>query len=82
MIIWRCRTLSCDGGMIGKTWSEFFYRDRDSADRKMDQIILNYNIRNPKRLFKDTEEMIDKVAGRCNWNFGIMVTVDCVNIEC
>jgi hypothetical protein len=42
------------------------------------ELIAESDARNPKYPFKKDLECVDGVRGYCNWQFGIMLTVDAV----
>lgn len=78
IVIWRVRILSCDGGRIGRSWSDEFFLKEDSAKMKMNQLIRDSDERNPQHLFKTSQETIENTVGICNRHLGIMLVVDSV----
>ncbi len=76
MICHRVRTLDCDGRKIGKVWAEEFYGKLIDAEILQSKIIEKSDSRNPKYPFEKDIEGIEGIYGYCNWQFGIMVTVD------
>ena len=80
MVIWRVRELSCDGGEIGRSWCEKFFTSRTKAEAWMLQRIAESDERNPRYLFQKSNETIDGVVGRCNWQFMTMLSVDSVDV--
>ena len=81
IIAWRVRVISCDGGLPGRAWVERFFLRKDAADKRMLEIIEDSNIRNPKYPYGAHEENLEGIVGYCNWQFGIMVTVDSIEIK-
>ncbi len=77
---WRVRKLSCDGGCIGREWSCELFELEYVAVNRFNEIIEESNKRNPKHLFSKRMEVIDGVVGICNWQFGIMLSIDKVHI--
>lgn len=81
MTIWRVRLISCDGGQPGREWKAKFFRHKKDAKNCLFKEIAESDRRNPKYLFKTTEEMVDGVVGYCNWQFGGMLTMDAVEVH-
>lgn len=81
MVIWRVRCLSCDGGHVGRVWSEKFFFDSPAAIECQQNLISTSNDRNPKYLYKTEQESIDNVFGYCNWQFGTMIVLDSVKVQ-
>jgi len=67
--LWRFRTISIDGGKIGKTWTEKFYRDKKKCEA-----FVALSIENSKGEFK--EDTVEDLTGMCDWRYGIMHIVD------
>jgi len=81
LVIWRVRSLSCDGGHIGKEWAAWFFQEKTAAESRLRQRIDSSNQRNPKYPFNEKPVAIDGVVGFCNWQFGLMLTMDGVEVE-
>jgi len=81
IVIWRVRSLSCDGGSIGRTWSEIFFQDADEALAQLQNQIAKSDKQNPKYPYKTQQESIDNVFGYCNWQFGNMMALDSVKVQ-
>lgn len=81
MVIWRCRVVSCDGGRIGKVWSEKFFFLPESADAYTKEIIELSNKKNPKYQYDKDQKEIDGIYGYCNWQFMVMVVVDSCEVR-
>ena len=79
IVIWRVRTLSCDGGRIGRSWSEEFFTKEEDARERLADLVSESDERNPRYPFKAELETIDSTEGFCNWQFGTMLAVDSVN---
>jgi len=41
--IWRIRSLSVDGGKIGKVWTEWFYATEEQAETKLKNLVDERN---------------------------------------
>lgn len=73
--------VSCDGFQLGREWlSEFFLDERRASSRLM-ELIAESDRKNPKYPFEKKQREIDGVRGYCNWQFGIMFTMDAVAVE-
>lgn len=79
-LAWRVRRLSCDGGSIGKTFEEEHYATKELAEQRQRELIQASDERNPKYKFCTEPVMIDRVTGFCNWQFGVMIAVDSVDV--
>jgi len=78
IVIWRVRRISCDGGQPGREWSSEFFLDEYKASNRLMELIAESDSRNPKYPFKKDQEFVGGVRGYCNWQFGIMLTMDAV----
>lgn len=74
--IWRVRKIACDGRRLGKTWQENFFSNADDAEQFLRDTIAASDERNPKYPYEKNVEGIENVWGYCNWQFGLMVTLD------
>lgn len=79
--LYRVRSISCDGGVIGRTWNEDFFFNEEDANHRLRTLISENDNRNPKYPFKTLPEIIDGISGYCNWQFTTMLTVDKVEIK-
>lgn len=79
--IYRVRELDCDGGVIGKTWSEEFYSDVELAKDRQRELIESSNTKNLQYPFDDVLNNVDGHSGYCNRQFGIMISIDDIVIE-
>lgn len=81
MTIYRVRKISCDGNRLGRVWSEeFFYVELVAANR-LTELIIDSDKQNPKYPFSTTAVSVEGVVGFCNWQFGIMVVKDSVEVH-
>jgi hypothetical protein len=78
VVIWRVRRISCHGGQLGREWSSEFFLDECKASHRLMELVAESNKRNPRYPFKTDQEELDGVRGYCNWQFGIMLTMDAV----
>lgn len=78
IVIWRVRQISCDGGQLGREWSAEFFLDECRASNHLKELLAESDRRNPKYPFEKDQEELDGVRGYCNWQFGIMLTMDAV----
>jgi hypothetical protein len=81
MVIWRVRRLSCDGGHIGRTWSEIFFTNPDKALTQLRNQISKSDKQNPKYPYKTQPESVENVIGYCNWQFGTMIALDSIKVQ-
>jgi len=81
LVIWRVRQISCDGGQPGREWLSKFFTDETKAAALLSEWIFESNKRNPKYLFREEQEVVGGVRGYRNWKFGIMLTMDAVEVE-
>jgi hypothetical protein len=81
ILLTRVRTLSCDGRRIGKTRNEEFFFDVDDAMDHQKKLIQDSDEKNPAHTFKEEIEAIDGIFGFCNWQFGIMIAVDRIEVK-
>lgn len=81
LILYRVRTISCDGGRQGKTWSEKFFFSLREAEDYQKKLLRESDERNPKYPFKKEVENIDGIYGYCNWQFGTMIAVDKIFVK-
>lgn len=79
--IYRVRTISCDGGRLGRTWAENFFFDRIDAEDYLKKLIRESDERNPRYLYKSESENVDGLVGFCNWQFGIMIALDYISVK-
>lgn len=78
LVIWRVRKISCDGGQPGREWLSEFFLDKGKASNRLMELIAESDRRNPKYPFRSDHEELDGVRGYCNWQFGVMLTMDSV----
>lgn len=78
--IWRVRLLDCDGRRIGRTWREDFFHSEDEALQQQKELIADSNRRHPSHPYEMQMERVDSISGYCNWQFGVMTTVDVIEI--
>ena len=57
-----------------------FFLDERKASKRLMELIAEKNRRNPKYPFNACQEELDGVRGYCNWQFGIMLTIDSVKV--
>lgn len=81
MTFYRMKVLGIDGGFIGKTVMERFFKTEEECQQCVKDAIQGYNETNPKYHFNTEPETVNKVTGYCNWQFGIMITSDTIEIE-
>jgi hypothetical protein len=74
--VWRVRKLSCDGNVVGREWSCELFTNADKANKRLNEIIANSDKRNPNHKFNTKIEAVENVVGLCNWQFGLMVSID------
>lgn len=81
LLVWRVRTIDCDGGKLGHVWAETFFRAEESATNHLKKVIEEKNLKNPKYPYKADSEVIDGVSGFCNWQFSTMVAMDSFEVN-
>jgi hypothetical protein len=81
MFIARVREVNCDGNKQGRTWSERFFKSLDKAEGYQNQLIDESNKKNPRNMFNKEIECVDSLYGYCNWQYGIMITIDKVFVD-
>lgn len=76
---------SCDGGQIGKTWTQYFYFDKAKAEAKLKEIVdAAYEREKDRtsdwqfRIYKPGT--VDGISGWCAWCYGDMVYVKEIEI--
>ena len=79
--IYRVRTISCDGGRRGRTWTESFFFEQTDAEDYLEKLIRESDERNPKYPYKSEPENVDDLVGFCNWQFGDMVVLDYISVK-
>ena len=80
--IWRVRRIDCDGRLPGRVWSSEYFADEQEAVQRLKELIAESDERNPRYPFETQEEDIDGIRGYCNWQFGIMLTLDSAEVQC
>lgn len=78
------KRVSCDGGVIGKTWEAEYFLSFDLANDHLHAIVerSNQRERDLKRhhaqFKKDT---VERIEGFCNWQYGIMLYLEKIEIR-
>ena len=81
MKIYRVKEVSCDGGHIGRTWKEYFYKTGSEAVLAMAALIKESDEKNPKHPYNKEPEIIDTECGFCNWQFGNIIIHDTITVN-
>lgn len=79
--VFRLREISCDGAKPGCEHRSAYFFTKKLAEDTLHNWICQYNTRNPKYKFNTKLETLDGVTGYCNWQFGIMITLDTVEVK-
>lgn len=82
--VWRLRELSCDGGRIGRTWSESFFTNKDKADERLAAMVAEKNTQEKSRgrdFAMYMSRVVDGTVGWCSWQYGIMIAIDSFEVE-
>ena len=83
LTIWRLRAVDIDGGRLGRVWNEQFFLAEEKAVEQLHHEVEQRNAAESTRgrehaMYKPCT--VENVAGFCSWQYGIMYTVDSVEV--
>lgn len=75
--VWRVRVMNCDGGQLGKIWTESFFFSKEAALDCLRRKVIERN--QSSAVYK--QDTVEHLTGWCSWQHGIMIAMDEVVVQ-